>query len=107
LPDVDYAIFLKILEHNCTIFDITYTSNSYKIWSKNMQRFFKSVLTISALSSLVIAPVFLSTGAASAQPIPIKKVQMLAMSVLVLLLVSPAADKTMMTLHSVVMLLVV
>ncbi|PMB19456.1 hypothetical protein [Fischerella thermalis] len=38
-----------------------------------MLRFFKSVLRISALSSLVIAPVFLSIDTASAQPVPIKK----------------------------------
>ncbi|WP_026733455.1 histidine kinase [Fischerella sp. PCC 9605] len=38
-----------------------------------MQRFFKSFLTISALSSLVIAPFIVSVGAASAQPVQAKK----------------------------------
>ncbi len=61
------------MEHIFRFFDFVYKSNFLQNLVKIMQRFFKSFLTFSALSSLVIAPMFTSIGAASAQPIPTKK----------------------------------
>jgi hypothetical protein len=56
------------LEPFYTIFDKQYIKQNLQSWCQIMKNILKSLLTISALSSLVIAPVILNAGQAAAQP---------------------------------------
>lgn len=58
------------LEPFYTIFDIESIKQNLQSWFKIMKNILKSFLTISALSAVVIAPLMMNAGAASAQSRP-------------------------------------